>query len=378
MTNEQQYSGIPTPPLEENQPPIQQMETPPQNKSKSPLITVIALIALCLIGGGVFAYYKFLTPTISSPTEILKNGLRTSFNVRSLSFVATSTVQVENQPNDVIFPFSSLNFNFTSNGSVDFHSLVAPLFDVTVGINMAVNSATSGGGLLSLEANTIHINKNFYFNLKNFNALYTLPPGATEMQLPPGATEMQMAIFFTNGFALSLKNKWVQIGTSEADKTSSFQNSLKHEDMAVIRNYILGMSYVTAINNIGSESINGVSTHHLKVTIQNRQELLNLIRKIILEKREVDMVVFNKGMDDLSKVVSQKIDLDIWIGKSDSLVYKVVLSPIIISGSQVEGKTTISQEVVFSNHNQPVSVSAPQGTVSLEQVLQLFNIYNKR
>lgn len=360
IMNNEQYSGVPMS-SGQNTPPIPQMGIPSREKSKLPIIIVSIIVILCLIGGGVFAYNKFLTPTIS-PTEILKNSLQVSLNVRSLSFTATSTGEVENNMGNGV-PSAS-NFTLTSNGSIDFHSLDTLLLDLNVGMNASVNAATSTGSLL-LGVNAIYLNKNLYLDLKNFSVSYT--------STDPKAAGTQMFVGLANGFASSLQNKWIQIDTSKAVKTSSDQTTLTQEDMTMIRDYIFGMSYVTAISSVGEEPINGTPTHHLKVTIQNGQELTDLIQKITLEKQTVtpkDMGAFNKRMADISKATNQKIDLDIWIGKTDSLVYKVVSSPVTISDTQTGTKTTTSQEAIFSNYNQPVAVTAPQGAVPLEQVMQ--------
>ena len=74
-------------------------------------------------------------------------------------------------------------------------------------------------------------------------------------------------------------------------------------------------------------------------------------------------------MSDISKAINQKIDLDIWVGKRDYLIYKVVSSSVMISDTQTGTKTVTSQELVFDNYNKSVSVVAPQGAVSLEQIM---------
>lgn len=320
--------------------------------SKLPILLIITIIALCLIGGGTFAYYRLTTPTLSS-NEILKNSLEASKDVRSLSFTAVSNGKIESNIGNGI-PSAS-NFTFNSKGSIDFHSIDKLLFDLSIGINASVNTATSSGSLLS-DLNAIYINKNLYLDLKNFSVSYT--------STDPKAMGTQMFVGMANNFASSLRNKWIKIDTSKSIKKSSESGTFTNEDILMIRDYVLGMSYITSIDKVGEETINDTSTYHLKATIQNGQELIDLIKKI-----NKDSKISDERMSDISKAINQKIDLDIWVGKRDYLIYKVVSSSVMISDTQTGTKTVTSQELVFDNYNKPVSVVAPQGAVSLEQIM---------
>ncbi|MDE1970219.1 MAG: hypothetical protein KGI50_01425 [Patescibacteria group bacterium] len=339
----------------------------PKKSSNTLLISISALLIFCLIGGGAFAYFTFLTP---NPTEIFKKSLQTSLNTTSFSFAATSTADAEIQiDNEIVPPLSNVSIASNSNGSIDFRSLDAPLFDVAFGTLTNFNTATSSG-LISMRLNERYLNKNLYINLKNFNVSYT--------STDPRAAGMQVFIGLANGFMASLENKWIRI---DIDKTihsvnSSHQIFLTQEDMTMIRNYVLSMSYVTSMSNGGRETVNNVPTYHLKVTTQHGQELINLIRKIILEKQTIvpkDMDAFNKNMEVLSRNISQKINWDIWVGRNDSLIYRITSSslviPIVMNGAQI-GTVTGNLEVNLSNYNRPISVTVPQSALPLEQILQ--------
>ena len=365
--NDEQNSGVSMPP-EQNvpttpqiTPPAPQNISPNHNASKLPFISIVVVIILCLTGGSVFAYYRFFVPTIS-PIDILKNSVQASLKVRSFSFAATSTGKVEN--NKVSGVPTPSDFTVTSNGSIDYHTLDSLLLEFNLGVNASANTATSTGSL-NIGTDSIYANHNFYVNLKNFNLSYSSTDSKT--------ASAQIFVALVNGFASSLLNKWIQIDTSNTIKTPSSQSTMSEEDKALVRDYITGMSYITAISNVGDETIGSTPTYHLKVTIQNGQKLNDIIRKISLERNAAtayDMDTFNKSMGDISKTIDQKVDFDIWIGKHDSLVYKIVSTPVTISIEQSGTKTTSSGETTFSNYDVPSSITAPQGAVPIEQVMQ--------
>ena len=336
---------------------------PQPKKSKLLLTLVIFVVALCVVGGGAFAYYKFFMPGLS-PTDILKKSFDATLNVRSFSFTATSTGQVEDQLGNGI-PSSS-DFTFNSSGSIDFHVPSAPLFAIDLGIN-ANSNTTSYTGSLSSDIGTIFINKSVYLDLKNFKVSYT--------SSDPKAAQAQSFVSLANIVAALFENKWIQFDESGAISAGT-QNpqSLSTEDVTAVKNYVSGMSYIKAISNAGDENINDISTYHLKMTVQGNQALVDLIQKIATDQGKT---MTPDQVQNLSQTLTtQKIDIDIWIGKADFLVYKIVTlpvsisSPVTVGNSQSSVKMTMSQEISFSDYNQPVSVTAPQGAIPMQQVLQ--------
>lgn len=337
-------------------PPPPQFTQIPQQQSRVKQFISVIIIAIILIGGSAFAYYKFTKPSIS-PKEIFQKALESSMDIRSFSFNATSTGQVTN--NIVKDLPSSSSFTMSYNGSIDFHSQDTFMLDIDFMLNANTNSATSSGSLV-LGIETIYLQKSIFFNIKDFNVTYN----SSDQKL----SNIQAFVGMANGFVNSLKNKWIQINISTStQKTAVSQNLLNDEDKTMIRNYILGMRYITSLDNVGEENINSVNTYHLKVSIQNGQELTDLVRKIMSSKNVDDL---DKKMDNLSKSINQRFDLDIWVGKDDYLVYKIVTIPITISDSKTGTKSTTSQEITISNHNKPIAVSAPQNTISIEEIMQ--------
>ena len=270
--------------------------------------------------------------------------------------MSTSTGDVKSQYENGV-P-SSLNFTVTTNGAVDFHVPQTPLFEAGITTNANVNDATSNGSLL-VGVDSRYVDKNFYLSLKDFNVSYN--------SSDPKAAQTQMVVALANSFVSSIKNKWIQFDMSAtADTASTTSSSLSDADSKMIRDYISGMSYITAISNVGTENIGNVSSYHLKMTVQGNQKMMDVIQKLTSNNASTNAV----QPQDVSSFINQKVDLDVWIGKSDFLVYKIVTGPININNAQAKTETTSSHEIVFGNYGQPVSVTAPQGAVPLQTLIQ--------
>lgn len=345
-------------------PPVQQFAEPPK---KHWLSYVAVIIVLLIVGaGGVFAYYTF-SNTDLSPTDIFKKSLQASYGVKSFSFSATSTGQVTNKFDEGI-P-NSINFTSAVNGVVDFHSLNNPLLNINFTANAKANDATTTASL-SFGLNTMYIPSSLYFNLDNFAVSFK----SSDKKLATSQTSVQTSVTMMNGIGASLKGKWVQLDIPNISSTTIAENlSSNKEYVVAVKDYILGLSYIKTINEVGSEIINGTPTHHLKMTVRLGQEFINLLEEIANKGVPVDSrnsKEFNDGMDSLSKFADQTIDVDIWVGQNDFLVYKTVTTPVSISDVQTETTSVVSQESVFGNYNKPVILTAPKNAMSFEEVLK--------
>lgn len=322
----------------------------PPKKSKLPLIIGVVVV-LGLIGGGVYA---FVLPN-TSPAVMLKKSLEKSIEVKSLAFTATTTGKVENA-GDTGLPSAS-DFTLTANGAVDITNPESRLFDINLGINASVQASSTTGSLV-LGLNALSVDKKFYLNLKNFNASYS--------STDPKEANAQMVVMMANGFASSLTNKWILFTANNVAMATSTESVISAEEKALIKEYIDGMSYVKDISKVGKETLGDAVTTHLKVTIQNGKEFEELVRKIEAARGEEP----DERSNDFIKLMSQEIVLDVWVGKNDGLVHKIVTSPVIATDTKTGTKTTTSQEVMFSNFNAPLNVTAPADAIPFEQMVQ--------
>lgn len=335
---------IPTENLQQQTQPV-----PVHSKSKLPLLLGLVL-TLCLIGGGVYAYQNMF---LESPEVVLKKSFINTTDITSFSFAATSTGQVTMSATATAATSSS-TYVVSSNGSVNKASAEAFAFNIDVLLNTNFNAEVAKGTLATV-LKVIYVQKNLYLNLTDFDM--TLDSSGDESAGSP------MIAGMVNGIVGSLKNKWIQMDKEQGAEVYSEQEPLSENHKAMIREYVSGMRYVKQISRVGSDKINGVNTDHLKVSVENGQELVDLIKKISLERNQPI------EDEDLAKIIGQKIDFDIWIGKKDYFVYKMVSSPLVAT-DEAGSESSATVEVSLSNHNQPVSVSAPQGATPLKKVME--------
>lgn len=322
----------------------------PPKKSKLPLIIGV-IVVLGLIGGGVYA---FVVPS-TSPAVMLKKSLEKSIEVKSMAFSATSTGRVENNGGAGL-P-SATDFTITASGQIDITNPESRLFDINLGVNATVQASSTTGSLV-VGLNALSIDKKFFLNLKNFNASYSSDD--------PKEAGVQMTIMMANGFASSLTNKWILFTEKNVAMATSTKSVISAEEKALLKEYVDGMSYVKDISKAGKDTVSGVSTTHLKVTIQNGKEFDELVRKIEAGRGEEH----DERSDDFIKLMSQEITFDVWIGKNDGLIYKIITSPVTAEDTKTGTKTITNQEIMFSNYNQPVNVVAPTDATPFEEVLE--------
>jgi len=342
--------SVPAQPVSPVIPPVQTI----QKKSSMKLMIAIIVIVLLVIGGSVYAYFTFNASSLT-PKDIIRNSFNASLKVRSFSFMSTSTGEIKSQNSS--FPLLS-NFKFTTKGAIDFHTPQSPLFNADFSINADTNDATNTGSLL-LGLSTLYLDKNSYLSLKDFNVSFS--------SSDPKAMQTQMFVGLANGFASSLKDKWIKFDMSNATNiATTTQTSLSDEDKQMIRDYFSGMSYITSISNVGVENINNVPTYHIKMTLQGDQKMADMLQKITSTNKAVADSAQTK---DLYDFIKQKIDLDTWIGKTDFFIYKIVSSPVSVDDPQTKTEMSSSHEISFSDYNTPISISAPQNSVTLNVLL---------
>lgn len=368
-----------------SQPPVQtaplqaQTKIPPARTKTKLLIIIagivlVAALAIIFLGEKVnraLEYYKpaalGLLPGISSEPEIsareiLQKSSDAFWNIKTFSFSVTSTGKMKSTQVGSGLP-SEMNIIFGTDGAIDLTTIEKPLFKAALNVKGDAKSATSSGSLL-LGTDLLYDQKNAYFRLKDFSVSYT--------SSDPEAMGVQMFVGMANGFVESLKGKWIMLSKPKVSKTGDAK-PLTAEDIALVREYLSGLSYIASAEIVGEETVDGIPAYHVKAAVQHGPELKTLIRKIALKRSTVppkDMAAFDKEIDEFVKNLGQKVDMDLWIGKSDYMVYKMVTTPVTVHNEKSGMVAITSQEATFGNFNQPVSIVAPQGSEPLEKVMQ--------
>ncbi|MES2437270.1 MAG: hypothetical protein V4519_04660 [Patescibacteria group bacterium] len=332
----------------QNTPPVQSYDSAPS--PKSPASKWIAIIVLLLLVAGVAAAaYKFAEQKLE-PKQVLLKAYEKAQTTKSAYFSANAkfNVQAEKDTANNIIAAESAEFTLKMEGSSDVTNPDSPKVDLTMGGDISAKTEKGDiSGKIDLSARGI--DDQIYIKLNDFSVSYT---PVTPDPLTAGI------IGFVEGMVSGFKGKWII--TEEATSTVT-TNDIPQE----VKDELNKFEYIESIENMGDEKINGVNSYHYKIRV-NTDMLFKILAKAEkdaeVQKKMEEYIV--RGTDKQNPVV------EVWIGKSDFNIYKVVLNPAVVD--DIETKTTITMqgEMVIKDYNKPVTVEAPKDAVELETIIE--------
>lgn len=338
-----------------------------KDSSRRTRLVVGILAGVVLVGGGIaFAYFTYFTTP--SPTAILQRALQNTLTAKTLVFSATSTGSFAEPGAGMMLDgmgSSTLSATFTDtmNGAMDVSSPIHPSFDMQFALSATLAIATSTDSA-TMSAHMIYAHYILYSNLSKFN-LNSTAPDSKLAAVPFGGSVV-------NSLAAALENTWVAWSATSTPLVASSSPALQ-ADLTALHDYLSGLTYVTSLQNVGTENTDGVATYHLQASVQGEQALVDIVQRIIADVQLPSAPPLStEQKKNLSQALTQGINMDLWIGTGDSRIYRIVTSsPIVFVNTETSATSTItSQEISFSNYNQPVVIVTPQNAKPLEQVMQ--------
>ncbi len=315
-------------------------------KKSLPLFVSLAIVLI--IGAGVaFAYTQ---DVFVSPTEIANNALEKTDEITSVRFDATMTVKSITSAESEVSALEALGdeVSITVKGAYD---AIDPE-NAKGEINMSLSMGTLQAGI---EARVL--NKTLFVRLLEAPAIPVFPLEQYE-------------------------NKWFSLDESVAEgftskagisTFSSIQDSLTEEHKAELKKIEQKYNLISVTNRLPSEKINGIETHHY-VFVLDRTEISAYLE-------ETEEYIHRVGNSDSvlstfdAESVAQTLDLvenfqgELWIGKKDSLPYKVSGSFDVTSGEQ---SGTARFAIIFSDWGKSIAVESPTGSVPVTELLNSF------
>lgn len=344
------------------------------NKAKWLAAGVVAAGVLLVGGGTAYAYFAFFAT--QAPLQILQKAYTNSLAAKTYAFSgnAEGTISISGVASDLsqigaAASTVSEQFKGVGSGVVDVTDFRHPRLDITSTSSMQFTIGTSSSGSADVAGRLISLDRKAYFDLTHFNF------GLSGSDSQPQAG-LQFAVALVNGFANALQNKWILADATTT--TASFSQIATSSpqvaaDIDALKKYGAGLSYIQSVQNKGNESLAGVDMYHLGVTIQAGNDFVSLVKSFLTDANSDVATASSTGeiMQELGPVLMQKVTADVWVGKSDYRIYQIKLSPLsAVFGAQgAYATTTLSSETLsLSNYDGPVSITAPQGAQSLEDV----------
>ena len=322
------------------------LEDKGEKRRRKPVLIIVIAAAILLIGGAVFAYFSYLR----SPQMIIKAMMQKMSEVKSLEYSGRIMIGriSPNSLGNAESMFKSLKLASTTGST-----LLTVSFNGASDMNDPNNAKTSFLVNVSLGTTTMGILETraisdiVYLNLKDVSGL--------------GLLDLN---FF--------KNKWIEINPKEIIQDLGLEgqiatgttSELTPDQIIRIKSLIIDSKLIKVLNTLPSENIDGVDTYHYEFTI-DKEELKRVAReaaKIVPEKNiDEDMLnKFDKQVDTTTIPQSE-----IWIGKSDSLLYKFQSSSI----------QNFMVSLSLKNFGKTLSVGIPTSTIPFQEaVVMLFGV----
>lgn len=314
-------------------------------KSKG-LLLFLLLVVLIIAAGSLFGYFYIYL----APEKVMARSIVKMQQVETLKYSGTASIKIDNQtgqdqnklgdygsglvlptiPTEVIVDFSGGGDTASNSNSKSY-----VIFEVKVNQEFVAKAeARSLGKILYLN---FHDLMDFeYFDLK------------------------------------SLTNKWIRFDLAELTKDytgyqlgEGDELSLSEEEEVELWELIIENPPFTVSEKLESEKIDDRDMYHYKVKIEKRNLEIIIIRVLEMLAGET---MEQAGKDDFHQVMANIdfADVEVWVGKKDLYVYKYKFS--LTTKDTMDNLFIFNLEMKFNNHNQPVDVSVPSETSSIEEV----------
>ena len=360
-----------------------------QRKGKSATLFILGGIILLIVIGVAGAYFlldKKITPEKETPRQIIKASTQKMQEIKTYSYDGTIELEIENKE-------TSENFNFSveilgKDNIADINNIKS-----SANLKLVADLDMDGGSQefsFDLDAKQFG-QKKTYLKINDFDL------GMLGMMLGPEVNDF--------------KEKWYKLDIEELEKLSASAS----DDDSSMKMPIYDINKMMALYNkyellkfqedLGDVKIGEVDAYHYKVKLDGialASFYMEVMKEMVAEMDSEDKTIeeeFNKMKEDIEKYdylinkITDNIDVEIWIGKNDKLIYRTKIYGefdkefIEMIGNEMIAKGDLSEEdfdklnevedasIVFyadvrmSDFNQPVEINEPEEAENLVEVL---------
>lgn len=314
---------------------------------KKVLVIVFAVFLLAgLGGGGAFGYVYYF----ESPERTVPRMFERMAKVKTLEY-SSSFVLNASDANEAL-----AQINVSSRGSSDWR---VPEKIKAAG-NLDVNANVFSQG----NAARVTIVSGAEF--KTVDSIFYL-----KLTRVPGAEIFDLSF---------IKDQWIAIDPEELKQefqTQELQNELQSggkfspTKQEQIRDAILSSKLWEITEKLSGGKIEGQDTQHYAF-VMSKEELKRLMVEIygIMEEEQPDASALKDLDDALGNI--EELSGEMWIGKWDSLLYKLVATAQIKDPNNRNAKGELTFTLELKNFDKEVAVEAPQSFKSLKEAMEEF------
>ncbi|MDP2932860.1 MAG: hypothetical protein Q8N81_01900 [bacterium] len=322
------------------------------------LLPVIAAVVVFLVGGATLGYAYYQS---SSPQKTVAKMFGNFSKIKSSEFSGSITANIESDALSAGVNAAGttepaakqkLNLGIDFSGASDIGDLANPKFQLALKFKGDMKET----GSFSLAADLRSLEKNFYFKISNL----------------PNIGIADLSPFSDKWIKLSgeeLKNSpLLNQASSQSQNTPPQENKpLTTAQIQKLEQFITEHQFIKVTGKLADETLAGVPTKHFRFVF-DKQAYKDFAKELSdnsdykLDKTQLDKM--NESLDGLNSA-----DGEMWIGKKDAMLYKVVLNFNLTETSDSKTSGRITFTLSFSNYNQPVTVTAPSPVLPFEEVL---------
>ena len=369
--------------------------------SKKMMLVVFAVVAALICAG--FLAYSYYFP---SPEKVTEKMFEKLTEVRSYEY--SGEMEIEMATNFPTEPFLPV---FNEEGSDTRANFLASIFSVLGGLftqNEEVSelpslddSETKGVYKISFEGSLDFIDKENPKLASLVNVTIDDPSllGVFgESAKPSFSLESRVVdkIFYIKiggndlgiGFLDSIATGWIRIDSEELkqeieefgiapEETKEIEEQKEEylEKLKQVKEVFFKYKVFKVAEGLKSEKINKHNCHHYLIRIDKEEtkkffmELIDIFESLeSTELTEDELTEMEKSLGEALEKAKLP-DIEIWIGKRDSMLYKIAFGDVI-EESEYVGGGKYSIFCVFDKFNEPFDVQVPASTKSIEEILE--------
>lgn len=334
----------------------------PKIKSSTKLLPVLIVIIIgAIIGGGVWAYFKYF-PKVT-PEEVLVQALEKTNSATSYEFNSKITADLTLPKEELAMakaalPITSSKFDIIMSGS-------AHKTDKQIDADISLSLQNEDTKIFEVQE-----------RIKDYKVYYKL----NNLNIPLAALFVDLDL---------LKENWINISSNDLlseDEVSSLSDEellqAYMETIEDIENEIDFNKLYTLKNVYDMEMVDNIKSYHYQVEI-NKNELVSIIDKVAKElAKTVDETITNQDIDELMnefKNVFSKVTLppiDIWIGKKDMYIHQIHTRMKLHDINVPEVKEmfsdsdTLSLRMNMKNFNTAAAITTPENIISIDDLMK--------
>lgn len=349
------------------EPSIEPRLTPSKpSHQKGLLISIIIIVVLALIGGGVWAYFTFFS---LKPEEVLTRMSEKMKDVNSYKYSSEINIDVtlpeeELRQASAVLPIKSGKFKIALAG-------VAQRTEDDENTEASFSLTNENTEIFSGEERIL--GTTMYYKVNNIN-------------VPILNLFLDTSAFTNQWIKVDVKELADQFG-GDTELSNLVDIEKNQEKFKELEKKYLEKKLFTLKETFDDEKINDVMTYHYQVELNKPviQELLTDFMKVTFDNEnklsdEAFKDIVDTEMKDMTETLN-KINLppiDLWIGKKDFYVYKMharmTLKDFNIPTADLEdtglkADDSIAFQVMLSEHNKPVKIEAPTDVKSIEDIM---------